>query len=62
VAGGQARRRAVRLLLDKLPEVLTPLQKASKVHNLISSLSGKAIRNAGTRQAPQWVLNEQSKQ
>jgi ATP-dependent DNA helicase RecG len=51
-----------KLLLDKLPEVLTPLQKASKVHNLISSLSGKAIRNAGTRQTPQWVLNEQSKQ
>jgi ATP-dependent DNA helicase RecG len=51
-----------KLLLDKLPEVLTPLQKASKVHNLISSLSGKAIRNAGTRQTPKWVLNEQSKQ
>jgi hypothetical protein len=51
-----------KLLLDKLPEVLTPLQKASKVHNLISSLSGKAIRNAGTRQTPQRVLNERSKQ
>lgn len=51
-----------RLLLDKLPEVLTPDQKASKVHNLISSLSGKAIRNVGTRQASQWVLIEQSKQ
>lgn len=51
-----------RLLLDKLPEVLTPAQKAAKVHNLISSLSGKLIRNAGTRQVPQWVLVEQRKQ
>lgn len=51
-----------RLLLDKLPEVLTPAQKLGKVHNLISSLSGKAIRNAGTRQAPLWVLIEQQKQ
>ena len=51
-----------RLLLDKLPEVLTDEQKLSKVHNLISSLSGKAIRNAGTRQSPRWILIEQSKQ
>ena len=51
-----------KLLLDKLPEVLTPAQKVSKVHNLISSLSGKVIRNVGTRQAPRWVLIEQSKQ
>lgn len=51
-----------RLLLDKLPEVLTDEQKLSKVHNLISSLSGKAIRNAGTRQSSRWILIEQSKQ
>jgi ATP-dependent DNA helicase RecG len=49
-----------RLLLDKLPEVLTPAQKTSKVHNLISSLSGKVIQNVGTRQAPRWILIEQS--
>jgi ATP-dependent DNA helicase RecG len=51
-----------RLLLDKLPEVLNHDQKLSKIHNLISSLSGKAIRNVGTKQAPQWVSIEQSKQ
>lgn len=51
-----------RLLLDKLPEVLSHDQKLSKIHNLISSLSGKVIRNAGTRQASRWVLIEQSKQ
>lgn len=51
-----------RLLLDKLPEVLTQVQKVAKVHNLISSLSGKVIQNVGTRQAPQWVIVEQRKQ
>ena len=51
-----------RLLLDKLPEVLTDEQKLSKIHNLLSSLSGKVIRNAGTRQASRWVLIKQSKQ
>ncbi len=51
-----------RLLLDKLPEVLTDEQKRSKIHNLISSLSGKVIRNVGTRQASRWVLTKQSKQ
>ena len=50
-----------KLLLDKLPEVLTQEQKLSKIHNLLSSLSGKAIRNAGSRGAPGWVLIKQSK-
>lgn len=51
-----------KLLLDKLPEVLTRDQKLTKIHNLISSLSGKRIRNAGTRQASQWMLSEHEKQ
>lgn len=51
-----------KLLLDKLPEVLTKEQKLSKIHNLLSSLSGKVIRNVGSRGAPSWVLIEQSKQ
>lgn len=51
-----------KLLLDKLPEVLTQEQKLSKIHNLLSSLSGKMIRNTGSRGAPSWVLIEQSKQ
>lgn len=45
-----------KLLLDKLPDVLTSEQKVNRVHNLLVSLSGKRIRNAGTRQASQWVL------
>lgn len=45
-----------KLLLDKLPDILTAEQKVNRVHNLLVSLSGKRIRNAGTRQASQWVL------
>jgi ATP-dependent DNA helicase RecG len=45
-----------KLLLSKLPEVLSAGQKASRVHNLLTSLSGKRIKNVGTRQASKWVL------
>ena len=45
-----------RLLLDKLPEVLSEDQKLTKIHNLLTSLSGKRILNEGTRQQSKWVL------
>lgn len=45
-----------RLLLDKLPEVLSEEQKLTKIHNLLSSLSGKKIENIGSRERSQWVL------
>lgn len=45
-----------KLQLDKLPEVLSAEQKASKIHNLLTSLSGQRIQNIGTRQASRWVL------
>ncbi len=45
-----------KLLLDKLPEVLSTEQKAAKIHNLLTSLSGKRIQNVGTRQVSRWVL------
>jgi ATP-dependent DNA helicase RecG len=48
-----------KLLLDKLPEVLTQAQKLTKIHNLLSSQSGKTIRNAGSRSVSQWVLMDQ---
>ncbi|MCL4769968.1 MAG: putative DNA binding domain-containing protein [Burkholderiaceae bacterium] len=51
-----------KLLLNKLPEVLSSEQKASRVHNLLTSLSGKRIKNIGTRQAPKWILMEPEKQ
>lgn len=50
------------LLLDKLPEVLNEDQKMDKIHNLVSSLSGKRIRNTGSRRTPRWVLIEDEKQ
>ncbi len=47
------------LLLPKLSEVLTPEQKRHKMRNLIQSLrSSGAIRNAGTRGAPVWILGD----
>ncbi len=51
-----------KLLLNKLPEVLSSEQKASRVHNLLTSLSGKRIKNVGTWQASKWVLMEPEKQ
>jgi len=45
-----------KLLLDKLPEVLTLEQKRTRIHNLLSSQAGKTIRNAGSRSGSQWVL------
>jgi ATP-dependent DNA helicase RecG len=50
------------LILDKLPEVLNEDQKMDKIHNLVSSLSGKRIRNIGSRRTPQWVLTVDDKQ
>ena len=46
-----------RLLLDKLPEVLSEDQKLTKIHNLLRSLAEVGqIRNAGSRKLSQWVL------
>ena len=48
-----------RLLLDKLPEVLTREQKRGKVHNLMMDLARKQNRilNQGSRRNSQWVLS-----
>jgi len=44
-----------RLLLDKLPEVMTEKQKKVKVHNLLSELARKGqIRNIGGRRYSRW--------
>ncbi|HLG22240.1 MAG TPA: ATP-binding protein, partial [Candidatus Manganitrophaceae bacterium] len=47
-----------RLLMDKLPEVLTKTQRLIKIHNLLSILSTKQrqIQNVGSRRYPKWVL------
>lgn len=46
-----------RLLLDKLPEVLTREQKLNRIHNLLRQLAqAQLIRNAGSRRFSKWVL------
>jgi ATP-dependent DNA helicase RecG len=48
-----------RLLLDKLPEMLTRAQKLNRVHNLLRQLADAGfIANSGSRRWPQWVLGE----
>jgi ATP-dependent DNA helicase RecG len=49
-----------KLLLDKLPDVLNKEQRIDKIHNLISSLAGKKIRNIGSRRIPKWVLIDEN--
>lgn len=45
------------LLMDKLPEVLSPEQKESKVHNMLSALSRSGrIKNHGSRRYPRWMV------
>ena len=55
---GEASRLDVdRLLLDKLSDVLTDEQKASKIHNLLTIMRRRGlIRNAGSRRVSKWVL------
>lgn len=47
-----------RLLLDKVPEVLSEEQKRRKIHNLLMDLAHKRklIVNQGSRRRSQWVL------
>jgi ATP-dependent DNA helicase RecG len=48
-----------RLLLDKLPEVLTSEQKLNRVHNLLRQLAKTGqIVNSGSRRWPRWVLGQ----
>lgn len=46
-----------RLLLDKLPEVLTHQQKLNRIHNLLRQLAEAGlIVNSGGRRWPKWVM------
>lgn len=48
------------LLLDKLPEALSPEQKDIMVHNLLTALRTEGIiRNIGTRRLPQWIVGNE---
>jgi ATP-dependent DNA helicase RecG len=49
-----------KLLLDKLPEVLTHAQKLNRVHNLLRQLADSGhIQNVGGRRWPKWVPGNQ---
>ncbi len=51
-----------RLLLDKLPEVLSETQKKSKIHNLMAELARQGrIENRGSRGHPAWHVSEPKK-
>ncbi len=46
-----------RLLVGKLPEVLTETQKKTKIHNILTKLSSLGnIQNKGTRRYPKWFI------
>ncbi len=46
----------IRLLLDKLPEVLTPEQKLNRIHNLLRKLAETGlIVDRGSRRWPKWI-------
>jgi ATP-dependent DNA helicase RecG len=53
-----------KLLMNKLPEILTEGQKKAKIHNLISELSRSlcVIHNIGSRRYPKWVLSGKNSQ
>lgn len=57
---GEASRAEInQLLLPKLSEVLTDVQKDNKIANLLTNLRrGGRIRNTGTRSQPVWKLAE----
>lgn len=49
-----------KLLLDKLPEILTREQKLNRIHNLLGQLAkAGVIQNNGTRRHSQWALIDQ---
>jgi ATP-dependent DNA helicase RecG len=49
-----------KLLLDKLPEVLTHAQKLNRVHNMLRQLADSGhIQNVGGRRWPKWVPGNQ---
>ncbi|MFH0774004.1 MAG: RNA-binding domain-containing protein [bacterium] len=51
------------LLLNKLPDIMTKEQKARKIHNMLSEMSGrlKIIKNTGSRKVSCWVFNDEQK-
>ena len=60
--GPVSRKEIDKLLLNKLPEVLTAKQKKDKTHNLLASLvREEIIENKGSNRSPQWILKKTEK-
>ncbi len=55
-----SRKEIDRLVLDKLPEILTEKQRTHKIHNLLSRLSNveQRIKRVGMNRWANWILNE----
>ena len=57
--GSASRKEIDTLLRDKLSDALDDQQKDNKIGNLLTSMrQAEKIRNAGSRKAPNWVLND----
>ena len=54
--GSASRKEINELLFNMLPVFMTTEQKKTRVHNIMSKMSGKEIKNIGTRKNSKWVL------
>lgn len=54
--GCASRKEINELLFNMLPVFMTTEQKKTRVHNIMSKMSGKEIKNIGTRKDSKWVL------
>jgi len=55
--GSASRKEIDELILGKLPEILTEIQKKTKVNNMLAEMSRKSIVvNSGNRKYSRWVL------
>lgn len=54
--GSASRKEINELLFNMLPVFMTIEQKKTRVHNIMSKMSGKEIKNIGTRKDSKWVL------
>ena len=53
---GASRKEIDDLLFDMLPIFMSTEQKKTRIHNIMSKMSGKEIKNIGTRKNSKWVL------
>jgi len=61
--GGASRKEIDRLLVDKLSDMLTDEQKATKIHNILTTMRRRElIYNAGSRQSSKWILTGENAQ